>query len=532
MQENQAGTPATANRADIRLAELMGALSLATDLGMGQPMEYALCVCVLSVRLGEALGISENELREVYYLALLRHIGCNAETYRMADLFGDELALRTDFATVDSGHPSQVVGLVIHYIRQANKGSSPLHLARAIAQGLLTAPQLMKEEFTGFCEVAQRLAGRLGFDESMQIALGQVFERWDGKGLPGKAKGENLALSLRIVTLAQDAITFHRLEGVEAAVNMARERKGTAYDPRIVECFCQKAHQLLAGLEDEPPWEGVLALEPGVRSRLSVEQFDAACRAIADFADVKSPYTLGHSVGVAELAARAARRCGLPDADAVTIKQAGLLHDIGRVGVSAGIWGKPGPLSEREWERVRMHPYYTERVLARPGALKRLGTLAALHHERLDGSGYYRGLSANMLSPAARVLAAADVYQAMTEPRPHRPALAPEIAAAQLQREARAGRLDSEAVQSVLAAAGHEVRPTRRELVAGLSEREVEVLRLIARGHSKKQIASILIIAEKTVDNHIQHIYNKIGVSTRAAATLFATEHDLLAPAE
>src|SRR5579859_1583765 len=172
--------PGTSN---LRLAEVIAALSLATDLGMGQPLEYALCVCVLSVRLGEALGLSEKELHEVYYLALLRHTGCNAETYRIADLLGDELALRSDFAAVDSGQPSQVVSLVIRYIQQANEGSSALQLARLIAQGLLTTPQLMKEGFMGFCEVAQRLARRLGFSEGIQQALGQVFERWDGRGI-------------------------------------------------------------------------------------------------------------------------------------------------------------------------------------------------------------------------------------------------------------------------------------------------------------------------------------------------------------
>ncbi len=203
----------------------------------------------------------------------------------------------------------------------------------------------------------------------------------------------------------------------------------------------------------------------------------------------------------------------------VAIRRAGLLHDIGRVGVSSGIWEKPGPLSEREWERVRMHPYYTERVLARPPALARLGALASLHHERLDGSGYHRGVPASMLSPAARILAAADVYHAMIEPRPYRPARTPEAAAEELRREVRAGQLDSEAASGVLAAAGHRVRSTRRALVAGLSEREVEVLRLIARGHSKKQIGGLLTISQKTVDHHIQHIYNKINVSTRAAAT-------------
>jgi HD-GYP domain-containing protein (c-di-GMP phosphodiesterase class II) len=528
MQKNRS-QPVTA---DIRLAELMAALSLATDLGMGQPMEYAQCVCVLSVRLGEALGLNESELRQVYYLALLRHIGCNADTYRMADLFGDELALRTNIASVDSGHASQMIGIVIRSIQQANEGRSALHLARMITQGLMNGPHLMKEEYTGFCEVAQRLAERLGFDDGIKSALGQVFERWDGQGIPGKLKEDDIALSMRIVSLAQDAITFHRLEGVEAAVTMVRERKGTLYDPHTVDCFCQRASQLLMGMEDEPSWDEILALEPGIRTRLTDEQFDTACRAIADFADIKSPYTLGHSVGVAELAAQAARHCGLPEADRVELRRAGLLHDVGRVGVSAGIWGKPGPLSEREWERVRMHPYYTQRVLSRPDMLARLGALAALHHERLDGSGYYRGLPASMLSPAARILAAADVYHAMTEPRPHRPAHTPEAAASELRREARAERLDSEAVNAVLVAAGHRARTARRELVAGLSEREVEVLRLLARGNSMKQVAGLLTISEKTVDNHIQHIYNKIGVSTRAGATLFAMEQNLLTSVE
>jgi HD-GYP domain-containing protein (c-di-GMP phosphodiesterase class II) len=522
------------SKSEIRLAELVAALSLATDLGMGQPLEYALSVCVLSVRLGEALGLDESKLREVYYLALLRHIGCNAETYAMSALFGDELALRTDSATADLGRASQAIGLLVRSIRKSYEDASPLQLARLIAQGMMASPQVMKEAFSGFCEVAQRLAGRLGFDEGIIHALGQVFERWDGKGTPAGLKGEQNASSMRLVSLAQDIITFHRLYGVDAAVAMVRERKGTLYDPGMVEHFCQQSSKLLAGLDEEPSWESVLALEPGERAYLSDERFDTACQAIADFADIKSPYTLGHSSGVASLAAEAARRCGLPEADAVTLRLAGLLHDIGRVSVSAGIWGKPGPLTEREWERVRLHPYYTGRVLARPHMLAQLGSLAALHHERLDGSGYHRGLPAAMLSPSARVLAAADVYHAMTEPRPHRSPLTPEAAASELQREARAGRLDSEAVSGVLASAGHRVSTSRsrRELVAGLSEREVEVLRLLARGNSMKQVAARLTISDKTVDNHIQHIYIKIGVSTRAGATLFAMEQNLVASVE
>ena len=516
----------------LRLAEFIAALSLASDLGMGQPMEYVLGSCVLAMRLGELLGFSESELRETYYQALLRYIGCNAETSTWAAIVGDELALRTDLAALYNGRTSEVLGLMVRSIRHAHEGASPLHLAQMVARGVVATPQLFKEGSAGHCEVASRLAARFGFEETVQRALIQSFERWDGRGLPGACKGEHIAPAVRVVALAQDVIIFHRLGGVEAAMAIAQERKGTAYDPRMVERFCRQAAHVLAGIEEEPTWETVLALEPGARATLSQTQFDAACEAVADFADLKSPYTLGHSRGVAELAAEAARRGGLPEADVVAIRRAGWLHDVGRVGVSAGIWGKPGPLSEREWERVRLHSYYTERVLARPSALARLGALASSHHERLDGSGYHRGVPASLLSPAARILAAADVYHAMLEPRPHRPARTPEAAADELRREVRAGRLDGEAASGVLAAAGHRVRSTRRALVAGLSEREVEVLRLLARGHTKKQIAHLLVLSQKTVDQHTQHIYNKIAVSTRAAATLFAIEHDLIAPGE
>ena len=302
MQQKTTGAPV------IRLAELMAALSLATDLGMGQPLEHALCSCVLAVRLGESLGLDEEALREVYYLALLHHIGCTADTYRMAALFGDELMLRTDAASVDSTQALQAISMLVRNIRRSNEGASPVHLARKLAQGILTSASLMKEEYAGFCEVAERLAGRLGFDERILQALLQPFERWDGKGAPNGLKGEEIARPVRIVTLAQDIITFQRLNGLDAAVAIAQARKGSAYDPQIVECFCRRASPLLAGLEEEPSWERVLALEPGRHVYLAEEQFDTACQAIADFVDLKSPYTLGHSSGVAELSAGAALR--------------------------------------------------------------------------------------------------------------------------------------------------------------------------------------------------------------------------------
>lgn len=511
----------------VRLAELMAALSLATDLGMGQPLEFALQSCVLAVRLGEGLGWSDTARQEIYYQALLRYIGCNVEGHLLAAMVGDEIALRTDIATVDNGKTGEIVGLMMRAIRQANAGAAPLQMLQAMTRGLLQLPQL-KASFAGHCEVAQRLAHRMGFTPDIIYGLGQLYERWDGKGMPRGLAGEAIAPAVLVVTLVQDALLYYRLGGIEAAVAVVRERQGTAYAPHLAQSFCAQAPQLFRGIDTEPTWENVISLEPGAHVILSAEQFENACRAMADFVDLKSPFTLNHSHGVAKLAVAAGQQGGLPAGDVQALRFAGLLHNIGRTGVSVGIWDKPGALTDREWERVRLYPYYTERILARPPTLAQIGALAAQHHERLDGSGYHRGIPAALISPAARMLAAADVYQALTEARPHRPAYLPEDAAAIVQQEVRAGRLDGDAATCVLAAAGHSVRLSRRELVAGLSSREVEVLRLLAHGYATKRIAETLVISTKTADHHIQHIYSKIGVSTRAGATLFALEHDLL----
>jgi HD-GYP domain-containing protein (c-di-GMP phosphodiesterase class II) len=507
----------------LSMAELLASLSLAIDLGVGQPMEWVLRSCLLAVRLGDVLGLSERDCQDAYYLSLLRHIGCTATAAGDAALFGDELTV-AEGMTLDMDDMAQVMGFVFRHVA---KGRSLFERAGAIARMFAAGPEGASANHNAHCEVGVRIAETLGFGESIQRGLWQLYERWDGKGTPKHLKGEELAPPVRLIHLAQDAATFYQLGGVEASVAMARARSGRYFDPAMVEAFCRVAPDLLASLT-ETTWQAVLEAEPGTRVWISSSQIDTAAEVVADFADLKSPFTIGHSRGVAHLAAAAAQQCGLPSADVMAVRRAGLLHDLGRVGVSAGIWGKPGPLSDSEWERVRLHPYYTERILTRSAALAPLGALAALHHERLDGSGYHRQASSGQLPPTARILAAADVYHALTEPRPYRPACAPEAAAAEVGREAQAGRLDREAVSAVLSVAGHRVRVSRREWPAGLSEREVEVLRLLARGLSNRQMAPILSISEKTVSHHIQHIYDKIDVSTRAAATLFAMRHDLL----
>src|SRR5579884_2841227 len=511
----------------VRRADVVAALSLATDLAMGQPMAFALRSCVVAVRLGEELGFDAAQLGDVYYEALLRYIGCNAETHVFAALFGDELELRRDFATIDPGKLPDVLGMLARRIGAAHAGTGTLHLAGALARGIAAAPSATHEAFAGHCEVAQRLAERLGFGPLVIRALGQIYERWDGRGQPNGLKGEAILPAVRVVSLVQDAQALHDAHGADAMLAIVRGRRRTAYDPVVVDRFCASAARSCGVFASEPTWDEVLALEPGVHATFTDAELARACVAIADFTDLKSPYTAGHSRGVAALAARAAERCGIGRSDAATVELAGYVHDVGSVAISSGIWCKAGALGEAETERVRMHAYYTERVLARSPGLARLGAIAGHHHERLDGTGYHRAARGAALTPAAKILAAADSYQAMTETRPHRPALSADAAAATLQREVREGRLDPDAANAVLASAGHAPPRAGRELVAGLTERELFVLRLLAAGMATKQVAARLQIAPKTADNHIQSVYSKIGVSTRAGATLYAIEHGL-----
>lgn len=512
-----------ASGARVPLAEIVAVLSLATDLGYGQPMEHVLRSCRLALRLSDMLGLGEYERAVVYYVGLLACVGCFADAHEQARWFGDDIALKADTYEVDfAGLP-----MMMFMMRHVGFGVPPLARARRRLAFMAGGRNEVEDMYLTHCVVAGALAERLGLGAEVRDALQQAYERWDGRGQPKGLKGEEVAVSVRLMRLARAAEVFYRRGGVEAASNVARERRGSEFEPGLVDLFCEQAPELLKEVAATASWDAVVADQPALRAAPSERELDAVLEALADYADLKSPYTIGHSRAVADLAAQAARCYGLPAHDVLVLRRAALLHDLGRLGVSNGVWDKPGPLSAAEWERVRLHPYLTERMLASSRALQPLAAIASQHHERMDGSGYPSGTSGASLSPAARILAAADVYHACTEQRPHRPARTREEAAAELRTEVRAGRLEGAAADAVLACGGHRVG-RRREAAAGLTSREIEVLRLLARGLSNPQIAERLVITRKTASSHVEHIYAKVGVSSRAAASLFAVQHGLL----
>jgi HD-GYP domain-containing protein (c-di-GMP phosphodiesterase class II) len=506
----------------VQLAELVASMSLATDLGMGQPMEHVIRSCVVGLRLAELLGVDESERAVVYYAALLAWVGCHADSHEQAALFGDDIALRADAYEVD------LVGLhaVRFLVGHVGRGEPPLRRA-LLAGALLRRRDVLGTLDVSHCLVAGQLAVRLGLGERVRESLQDMFERWDGKGAPRGLSGDQIALAARIVVLADIVEAVRRLGGVDGAVEVARRRRATQFDPELVDLLTREASAVFEGLDDQTNWARVIASEPALAPPLSDAGLEAALEAIADFADLKSPYTTGHSRGVAQIASRAGESLGFGDEQVAELRRAALIHEVGRLGIPNTMWDKPGQLSESEIERVRLHPYLAQRMFSRLPGLARSAELAAQASERLDGSGYPRALTGSALPPAARVLAAADAYQAMTEPRAHRPALEPDAAAAELRGEAVAGRLDGEAIEAVLGAAGHRVR-RRREGPDGLTTREVEVLTLLAQGASNKEIAARLVVSPKTVGAHVEHIYAKIACSTRAAASLYAMQHGLL----
>jgi HD-GYP domain-containing protein (c-di-GMP phosphodiesterase class II) len=522
--ETSGGLPIS--ESPLRLGELVATLALAQDNAFGQPLESQLRSCLLATWMCEQAGYADDVRDTAYWVALLRYLGCTGHAHEVATVFGDEIAIRAQTLVHDAANPAEVMRDVMAY---ATAGRSPDERDRVVKMINETAREWAVYNFSSGCEVADMLAQRLAFGPDVRESLRFTFERWNGNGYPNHARGEAIPLPMRIVHLSHDMEAIGRLFSPERALEAARDRRDSTYDPALADLFAEHGRTWFDRLAEAEPWDAVLVLEPEPHRVLAGAELDDALAVVADFIDLKSPFMGGHSRRCAEIAAGAAGVLGMDEEETAALRRAALVHEFGTSVVPNSIWDKPGSLSRAEFDRVELHPLVTEQMLRRSPALDALNPVASAHHEKCDGSGYHRRLRTDGDNLGACVLAATDVYVGLTTERADRPPLPPGDAAAGVRRLESDGVLEPRATRAVLVAAGHGEPQTspgkRRPHPGGLTRREVEVLRLAARGLTTGQIAERLYISPKTADHHIQHIYGKISVSTRAAAALWAMEH-------
>jgi HD-GYP domain-containing protein (c-di-GMP phosphodiesterase class II) len=501
-------------REPVGIGGVVAALSVTGDLTRGHPPGEAMRACLLATELGRRAGLDEPRHGDVYYTALLRFAGCAATSHEIAGRYGgDDVVVRSRGDLIDAARPTEA----LRFLASLGEGAGRLRmLGRAAGAAKFFAAGVRAD-----CEVGADLTRRLRLPEAVRSAVLDGFERFDGKGAPAGRAGDEVAEAARFASVAYTAVMFDAVGGGGAAAEMVSRWSGRALDPAIAAVFAEAPAELLELSSPDDLWAAVVDTEPGSRRTFRGDAaLDEALAGFGDAADLKTPWFQGHSRGVAQLARAASERAD--SVDAGLVYRAGLLHDLGRVAVPTGIWERPGPLRPEEWELVRLHPYQSGRILDRSPVLARLGLMASRHHERVDGSGYPAGVRAPELDAGTCLLAAADVLHALGEPRPHRPPLDLPEASQVLS----AMPLDRDAIRAVLDAAGAPP-PDLPPLPADLTERELDVLRRLAAGRTKREIAAELVISQSTVHTHTVHIYGKCGVSTRAGLAMFAMQHGL-----
>ena len=506
----------------VRLAELCAATSLITDMGTGQPAAHGLRTCLVAMRLADGLSLGSDVRGELFYVSLLRFLGCTADAHQVAAMAGgDEVRFLSGMAPVTMGSPREEIRQMIGLVAGGQRVPQRL---RALAR-VLTDPKGKQRLFEAHCEVAARLAVEMGLPGRVADALAVAYARWDGRGVPADVGETDIPMSVRVSIVARDLELWARETGDEATCRTLARRRGRAYDPEVVDAALDIGVEALRGGGADNLWERVLALEPQPQATMVGEALDRALGALGDFADLKLPERTGYARRVARLVSAAAEIANLDRADSETAVRAALVHDVGVVAVPAHVWRQSPTAPNAVWEQVRLHPYWSQRTLSRCPALEAVATVAGRHHERIDASGYPAGLDGDLGRPAGLLASAVAFDELMSRSGDRRDSAG---AAGALMGLVARGALDRGDVAAVLGAAGASVPLVEVPRPAGLTEREVDVLGLLAHGHTNREIAEALGISVKTVGAHVEHIYTKAGVRSRAAATLFAMQHDLV----
>jgi HD-GYP domain-containing protein (c-di-GMP phosphodiesterase class II) len=512
-----------------RVVEVMAAMSLVTDLASGLPFEKGLQVCLVADTLGAALDLKADQRLALFEAALLRSIGCTARAPENSALFVDDTAFQAALKRLDPADPQRFASQLEDFGAWAGESAAAGDLAGRFVE---VAPTEGPVAATAGCEVSQALAPGLGASAAAVRALDDVYERWDGLGIPlGRAGGE-IALVARVLHAAEQLVLARADPRVADPVTDVRGRAGGHLDPAVVDVLAASATAVLSPLDAPDLLDAVLGREPVPLRHVDGPGLTAMCGVLGQVADLKSTHLLGHSRHVADLAGSAGPRAGLDEQQVDDLRCAALLHNLGSVVVpSAELDGR---LSAAGRERLALHTHWTRRILGRCPSLAHLAPVvapASAHHIAYAEGGHrhwHRGgeLPAPGSNPVADVLEAAEAWASATEPRPGRPPARPAEAAAAVEAAVRDGRLDRTAATAVLEAAGH----ARRAPDPGplLTPREVEVLRLAARGLSNREIAAELSISDRTVGHHLAHVYDKTGHRTRAGVAVWAVERRLL----
>jgi HD-GYP domain-containing protein (c-di-GMP phosphodiesterase class II) len=429
---------------ELRLSEVLSALSHALDITEGQPRGHAERTCLIGMRLGAQIGLDQGQRSSLFYALLLKDAGCSSNSAKVAALYGNaDSAVKRDRKVTDHLRPAQSLR---HLLRNTAPGASPLTKARHIRALAAEGSDGARELTALRCERGADVARKVGMDEATAEAIAALDEHWDGRGYPAGVAGDAIPLLGRVLCLAQTAEVFWQLDGPAAALDVARARRGSWFDPELVDALCAVEDDFWLSLEQPrvADWEPADRVET-----VDQERLDRVAEAFAAVVDAKSPYTARHSHGVASIAVGLAHLLGVDERTRRDLYRAGLLHDIGKLGVSNRILDKRGPLDEDEWREVRRHPLTSLQILRRVGVLRNVARLSGLHHERLDGSGYYLGFDGTQLDLPARVLAVADVAEALSAHRPYRNALEPDEVLAIMAREA-GTTLDAEAFEALV----------------------------------------------------------------------------------
>ena len=517
-------------QADRDFAALLCALSFATGLGFGGHMEHGLGSAYLGLQIADALALTNEEHEAIFYGTLLKDVACTACSAGIAAFLPDEEQVSlSDVILVDPSRFSDMIGWLSKYFRL--DAHFPSRITKLLSFLVQCGP-IAREIMRGHCEVAELFARQLGFPDYVQQTLRFQWERWDGNGMAYQVEGPAIPRTARILHLAQVLELTYHFAGPESARDIAQEKRGTRFDPEAVDAFLTLTQQadFWSTFKEQSTQETLLARCPSTIADYAQEdQAERVCETLADFIDLKTSETWRHSRMVAEIAGRMGTSLGMKTSELTRLRCAALVHDIGKVAIPVNILAKGERRSSSEWEIFRLHPYYTQQILQRATALQDLAQAAAAHHEWINGQGYHRQLCGEQIPFHGRILAVANAYARRVQQQ------GDQTDRAEVLREMRSlvgSQFDSVCYDALVISMTGE--GSLKSISLGspkgghLTRREVEVLGLLVQGWNTPQIARTLHISRKTVEHHLSHIYAKMGVTSRAAAVVYAVQQGLV----